>query len=325
MREGLLSGAKVFGKDVVAAFAARTLPKSILFDKRYFSLWEKRGFHVTSDHFYEPVPSSAELARHNFEVAGDLRGIDFRAQEQLDLLANFHARYQAEYDMFPLHGDPMGSGFYFGNDRFEEVDAEMLYCMVRHYRPKQIIEIGSGFSSRLIGSAVRVNIAEGSAAPRFRIVDPYPDRSVLGRIPAVTEIIGRPVQQLSPPFFDDLEAGDLLFIDSSHVLKAGSDVQFEFLHVLPRLRPGVIIHIHDIFLPADYPSRWLLSNRWFWSEQYLLQAFLSFNDRFRVLWAGHYMHLNNAARLKAAFRSYSTSPDADGRQLPASFWITRVS
>ena len=116
-----------------------------------------------------------------------------------------------------------------------------------------------------------------------------------------------------------LEAGDVLFIDSSHMLRIGSDVQFEYLEILPRLKPGVIVHIHDIFLPAEYPRNWVHDKHIFWNEQYLLQAFLAFNASFEVLWGGSWMHLNHPAELESAFQSYKRE-----NQWPGSFWIRRV-
>jgi hypothetical protein len=102
-------------------------------------------------------------------------------------------------------------------------------------------------------------------------------------------------------------------------VKAGSDVQYEFLEILPRLNPGVLVHVHDIFLPAEYPRDWLFRKQRFWNEQYLLQAFLSFNCAFEVLWAGGYMHLRHSQVLRRAFNSYNTSAAS-----PGSFWLRKI-
>jgi len=118
--------------------------------------------------------------------------------------------------------------------------------------------------------------------------------------------------------FGKLKENDILFIDSSHVLKIGSDVQYEYLDILPRLSKGVIVHVHDIFLPAEYPKEWVLKDYIFWTEQYLLQAFLAFNDSFEVLWAGHYMHLKYPNKLEDAF-SYKRD-----ERLPGSFWMRKI-
>jgi len=119
--------------------------------------------------------------------------------------------------------------------------------------------------------------------------------------------------------FAKLKENDILFIDSSHVLKIGSDVQYEYLDILPRLSKGVIVHVHNIFLPAEYPKEWVLKDYTFWTEQYLLQAFLAFNDSFEVLWAGNYMHLKYPNELEDAFSSYKRD-----ERLIGSFWMRKI-
>lgn len=119
--------------------------------------------------------------------------------------------------------------------------------------------------------------------------------------------------------FQKLKENDILFIDSSHVLKTGSDVQYEYLEILPRLNKGVLVHFHDIFLPAEYPQKWILEDHKFWNEQYLLQAFLAFNDSFEILWAGSYMHLNHPDKLEQFFKSYNKN-----KRWPGSFWVRKI-
>src|SRR5690606_33408648 len=119
-------------------------------------------------------------------------------------------------------------------------------------------------------------------------------------------------------FFSQLGENDILFIDSSHVLHATSDVRYEYLEILPTLKPGVLVHIHDILLPADYFRSWLVTDLHFWNEQYLLQAFLAFNESFRTLWAGSYMHLKHPKALERAFGHYDSSVRWAG-----SYWIRR--
>jgi len=132
-------------------------------------------------------------------------------------------------------------------------------------------------------------------------------------------LIPKKVQDIPLSEFKKLSENDILFIDSSHVLKIGSDVQYLYLEVLPRLNKGVIVHAHDIFLPAEYPKEWVLKNYIFWNEQYLLQAFLAFNNSFEVLWAGSYMHLRHPDKLEEAFSSYKRD-----KIWPSSFWIRKI-
>jgi len=120
--------------------------------------------------------------------------------------------------------------------------------------------------------------------------------------------------------FKKLKENDILFIDSSHILKIESDVKYEYLEILPRLNKGTLVHIHDIFLPAEYPKKWIMKNYRFWNEQYLLQAFLAFNEAFDVLWGGNIMNISYSEKLEAAFKSYKK-----GKSRPGSFWIQKLT
>ena len=137
-------------------------------------------------------------------------------------------------------------------------------------------------------------------------------------LPSDVELWRLPIQDVSLDEFQSLRKNDILFIDSSHVCKIGSDVQFLFLEVLPRIRPGVVVHIHDIFMPMEYPKQWVLDQHLFWNEQYILQTFLSFNTTFEVLWAGQWMHIKHPDALMKAFPSYKTGV------WPGSFWFRRT-
>jgi hypothetical protein len=209
---------------------------------------------------------------------------------------------------FPREPIGGGSGFYLNNGYFEAVDSEVLYCMVRHLKPRTVIEVGSGFSTLITRQALTVN---GSAA-RLVAIDPEPRAAIRGTI---DEHVAAPVEGLSTSFFEQLRAGDLLFIDSSHVVRPGGDVNFLVLHVLPRLRPGVLVHIHDIFLPYDYPRRWVAAGN---TEQYLVLAFLAYNDAFEVVWPGHLMRMRYAREVMEAFPSCTEATH------PGSLWLRRV-
>lgn len=135
----------------------------------------------------------------------------------------------------------------------------------------------------------------------------------------LSRLIAKPVQELPLSQFQELDENDMLLIDSSHVIRTGGDVQYEYLEVLPRLKQGVIVSFHDVFLPAEYPKDWLLRRRLFWTEQYLLQAFMMFNSSFEVLWMGSYMHLKYPKYIEASFSSYDRAKD-----WPGSSWIRRT-
>jgi hypothetical protein len=145
--------------------------------------------------------------------------------------------------------------------------------MFRHFQPRLIIEVGSGFSSLVAAEAIAKN--KDSA---LICIEPFPPDFLRAGFPGLRSLIEKKVQDMDVEFFSQLQSGDILFIDSSHTVKIGGDVNFLFLEVLPRLKPGVIVHVHDIFLPFDYRRDWVIDEFRFWSEQYLLQAFLTFNS-----------------------------------------------
>lgn len=135
----------------------------------------------------------------------------------------------------------------------------------------------------------------------------------------MSNLIKEPVQNVPLSTFEKLGEDDILFIDSSHVLKVGSDVQYEYNEILPRLNKGVLIHVHDVFLPFEYPKKWIRQYHRFWTEQYLLQAFLTYNSAFKVIWGGYYMHRNHPELLEKAFKTYSPE-----KIEPGSFWMRKV-
>lgn len=192
------------------------------------------------------------------------------------------ARYQERFQDFQT---PAGNavGYSFANPWYTSPDAEVLYIFVREFRPGKIIEIGSGHSTKIIRQAVQ---DEGTSC-RLVCVDPHP-RDVVGQW--ADQVYHHPVKELQDTgLLDSLQPDDLLFIDSSHEVKTGNDVSYLYLHLLPRLQPGVLVHIHDVFLPYEYPREWVVEKGWGWTEQYLLQALLTFDSTFQVLWAGHFL------------------------------------
>jgi hypothetical protein len=285
------------------------------FLRRSFPVWQRVGLHVIPNHFYYPVPDTRKLRSSLWTDVDKLPGIVLNENRQLELLTEFASRYRGEYEQFPREKsgtDPL----FLNNGLFEGVDAEVLYSMIRYFRPRRVFEIGSGFSTFVTTRAARKNEMEGAPCD-VHAFEPYPRIELRTGLPGLTELHACEVQDVPLSTFAALEANDILFIDSSHVLTIGSDVQYEFLQILPTLAPGVVVHVHDIFLPADYPREWVLKRNRFWNEQYVLQAFLTFNSEWEIIWAGHYMHMNHPERLKSAFRSYGPSTR------PVSFWIRR--
>jgi hypothetical protein len=262
-----------------------------------FPFWERLGVHVTPDHYYHPVPASRDLTDAVFQRRSDMVGVDWNEAEQLRHLEVF-APYVDEVS-FPE------------NAGLSPADAAILHAMIRHYRPAKIVEVGSGESTRFSGRACLLNRREGTAT-EFAAIEPYP-RVDLAATPGLDLLMRQKVQDVSLEAFKDC---NLLFIDSSHVVKMGGDVNFLFLEVLPRLRPGCLVHIHDILLPGEYWRDWVVKGRLFWTEQYLL-AFLLFNREFEVLWASRFMQLRHEQRVQSTFSCYRPEHRI------TSFWIRR--
>jgi hypothetical protein len=261
-----------------------------------FSVWERHGFHVTPVHFYQPIPDTQTLPETLWNRPRELVGIDMNDSMQLDLLRKHFTKFRKEYEQFPTKPTGKPSRFHLNNGFFDGTDALVAYCMVRHFQPRLIIEVGSGFSSLMLGEAAAKNNSSALIC-----VEPFPREFLREGFPGLQSLIEKKVQDIKLEFFSQLESGDVLFIDSSHTVKIGGDVNYLFLEVLPRLKPGVIVHVHDIFLPFDYRREWVLDEFRFWTEQYLLQAFLAFNSEFEVLMANSYLNHYHQEELKAAF------------------------
>jgi hypothetical protein len=280
---------------------------------KYFRLFEEHGFHLTPVHFYQPIPDTRTLAEDLWTRESEMPGIEWNEPGQLDLLSRVFPQFRSEYDELPAGPASSPSQFHFNNGAFDGTDALVLYCMIRHFRPATVLEVGAGFSTRLSAQAALKN-----GNTRLVSIEPNPDPVVQRGFPGLASVITRRVQDVGYALFEELEAGDILFIDSSHVVQCGGDVNFLYLEVLPRLKPGVLVHSHDIFLPQEYPRGWVVDLRLFWTEQYLLQAFLAFNTAFEVIFANNFMGLRHPGPMREVF---PRSPWWGG----VSFWTRRKS
>jgi predicted O-methyltransferase YrrM len=308
--------AKQFVRDRTARAIAPLL-RRLAHDPKYFELWQSHGFHVTGVHYYEPIPETRGLPVSLWNRVSDLPGVEMRDEQQKQLLSEIVTKFKNEYSAMPTGASTQEFSYYLGNAAFDAVDAEILFGLIRLLKPRRMYEIGSGFSTLLSADALRRNRLDGCGC-RFVAIEPYPPAELQSKLPAEVELLRVPVQDVSLDQFESLSENDILFIDSSHVCKIGSDVQFMFLEVLPRIRPGVVVHVHDIFMPVEYPKQWVLDWHRFWNEQYVLQAFLSCNAAFEVLWAGQWMHIKHPELLTKAFPSYQSGVS------PASFWFRRT-
>jgi len=278
--------------------------------RELFRNWERHGFHVTPARFNQPIPDIQSLPESIWSQPSELVGIDMNESEQLDLLQSF-SKFLHEYQQFPTAKTGVHNQFYLGNRLFDRTDALVAYCMVRHFESRLIIEVGSGFSSLVLGQAVEKKTNSGLVC-----IEPFPREFLREGFPGLQSLIEKKVQDIDLEFFSQLQSGDILFIDSSHTVKIGGDVNYLFLEILPRLKPGVIVHVHDIFLPFEYRRDWVLGEFRFWTEQYLLQSFLTFNSEFKVLMANYYLNRYHQDQLKAAFPNLSS-------WVGGSFWMRR--
>ncbi|MEO6327866.1 MAG: class I SAM-dependent methyltransferase [Ginsengibacter sp.] len=307
-----------FIKEVIFKFG---FTPSVINDRKYFFQWEKKGYHISLNHFYHPIPNLSDLGENYWKQKSLLEGINTNLHCQSDLLTEFNEQFSNEFNAFPLYKENVNNPweYYIQNHNFTSVDGEILYSMIRKYLPENIVEIGSGYSTFLISKALLYNKkCNEKYLSNFTSIEPYPREFFKTTIPLLDTIIEKPIQQVESTLFKNLKENDILFIDSTHVMKYGSDVEFELFNILPGLQKGVIIHFHDIFWPVNYPKKWVIENGWFWNEQHFLQSFLMYNDSFEILWSSSIMHTNFPSALADIFTSYSD------KENPGSLWLRKI-
>jgi predicted O-methyltransferase YrrM len=244
--------------------------------------------------FYSPLPSPDDIPESVSKDAQEIAGVDLRESAQIALLHEL-AKHYADFAFFPEQPDGK-TRFYLMNEYYSWCDAIVLFTMMRHFRPRRIIEVGSGFSSSVMLDT-RDRFGGGA---HFTFIDPNPERlhSLLRADDASSsDVIEHGVQEVPLDRFEALEANDILFVDSSHVVKVRSDVAFIVFNVLPRLQSGVVIHFHDIPWPFEYPVSWLREGR-AWNEAYFLRSFLQYNDAFEILFFNDMMTTLHADEMR---------------------------
>jgi len=286
----------------------------------FHSIFDQAGYHLVRKHFYVPLPELADVKPGAWTAPSRLAGVDMNeraAHELMDvILPPFLAEFRARY---PIHAEPGKDGFHLINGSYMAVDAHVLYGLARHFKPRRIIEIGNGASTMIAAAAAKLNRAEGHAIEVISI-DPYPSPLFASGFPGLDSLIAKPVQDVPLTLFESLGRNDILFIDSSHVLRWSNDVYHLYLNILPILNDGVFVHVHDISLPMPYPKVYF-DNQLYWNEQYLLQAFLMFNKRFKVTWPGNYMMLNHPAKMLTVFPEIADMRKVYPSSEPTAFWM----
>lgn len=282
----------------------------------------KQGSLPLPVHFYSPVPDLDDLERRGvWARRSDLAGIAFSPESQVAYLRTLGRQYGGEC-AWPAASTGEAQVFFTENGCFSFGCAAATHCIVRERKPRRVLEIGSGNSSLVLSAALERNTQEGAPAAEYTVVDPYPSPLLQGGQGPPTEVVAKRVELLEPQFFARLERNDVLFIDSGHTVRIGGDVNFLILEVLPRLKPGVLVHFHDIGLPYEYPKVYATnaSFRMLWTEAYLLQAFMACNDSFDVLLALAYLMVDRASDFRAAFPMYDPTLL---ESVSGSFWIAR--
>ena len=269
------------------------------------------GFDLEVRSFYSPIPDLSRIPDTFWDRRSEMPGVDLGVERGFDLVENELASPLREFN--PPR-DPTSDRFEFflSNGLFQGGDADLLYAVLRHYKPARVLELGAGFSTLVSATAVRRNRDEGHQTT-FSSCDPYADPGL--SIDGLDEIIPVAAEELDASLYGELRAGDVLFIDSSHTVRPGGDVVHLLCEVLPRLAPGVLVHVHDVFLPYPYPREWFEHNRWYWSEQYLLQAVLIGNAGLEVLLPAHAMWRTNPDRMGRAVHNLNADHP------PISFWM----
>jgi predicted O-methyltransferase YrrM len=243
------------------------------------SVLRRVGVLPVRNHYYEPLVVPSQL-RRPLDQERELPGIDLNVRGQIDFLATL----TFESELSDLTSPKTGAlEFKFANGSFESGDAEYLYQLIRRVKPARLFEIGSGNSTLMAHRAIKKNREEqANYTCRHLCIEPYeaPWLESVG-----VEVLRRRVEDVDKNLFRELDRDDLLFIDSSHVIRPQGDVVTEYLEILPTLRAGVLVHVHDVFTPRDYLREWVIDSMLLWNEQYLLEAFLTNNSRCTVIGA----------------------------------------
>lgn len=278
---------------------------------------QKSGYTLIKNYYYSPIPDRNDLSKNYWVEKSELIGLDIKSDNILQLLSDLNEYILEFRKSVPLY-ENKDNQIYLINSTFMAIDAHIYYSFIRYFKPKQIIEIGSGYSTLFANLAVQNN----NVISNITAIEPYPS-SLLKNLASQNnhlQIISQKLQDIDIDFFSSLKANDILFIDSTHMLRTGSDVQIEYCEILPRLAPGVLVHIHDISLPKHYPSVYF-DNELYWNEQYLLQAFLSFNSKFEIIWPGNYMMIQYPEILCDKFPEFEVMRQHFPMSEPTSFWI----
>lgn len=262
------------------------------------------GIHITPVHFYSPIPDIRELPHDIYTKVNKCEGMRFDRLEFQRFIDSMLTKYGREFN--PYH-----------NSGLSKVDSFVLYSLIRESKPKKMVEIGSGESTKIALLALEKNRKEGYDY-HMTAIEPYPKEYLRKLDGDRFRLLVSKVQDVSLEEFSD---ADILFIDSSHVSKIGSDVNYEMFDILPTMKAGSLIHWHDIVIPVDYPRSWIENGNMYWNESYVVQSFMMYNESFETIWPSKYMQVCDTISMKDIVPFFE--PENPDEQL-SSFWIRRV-
>jgi predicted O-methyltransferase YrrM len=292
-----------------------------------FSAWELNSYGLNVSlgaDYYSPLPDLRRLQqnRSRWSKPSDLVGLKINLSEMKNLWSHVAVTFREEFDGLPDYATLMKESY---GEGYTPLDAMTLYFLLRQQRPQRYLEVGAGLSTYYAACSARQNLAEGQPM-NITSIEPYPHEKL--KTIAGINLIEKEVQEVDCSLFETLSAGDVLFIDSTHALKLDGDVAYIFLEILPRLRPGVIVHIHDIPFPYNCPfppDTWVFNREWpvFWTEAMLLQAFLCCNSDFQVRLSLPYIRHKDEAFLRESISGYDQWKGA-GSDTFSSIWMERI-
>jgi predicted O-methyltransferase YrrM len=300
----------------------RLLKRNLI--KKSKQIFEYCGLNIARKFdYYSPLPIESKIKENinRWNKPSSMAGIKYDIEDYKDSLQKLMSKYWNEFNAFPNYNENTKIGFGPG---YTELDALILYMKLREIKPKKYLEIGSGLSTYYCSLAAKKNKKE-DAPLKIKCIEPYPFEKLYS-IPDI-EIIKDEVQNINKEHFTALEKGDVLFIDSSHVLKIDGDVAYIYLEILPILKPGVIIHIHDIPFPYNTPypaEQWVLDQTWpmYWNEAMVLQAFLAFNTGFEIMMSAPLIRYHDEQFLKSTIPIYKTVKEEQNTF--SSIWLKKL-
>jgi predicted O-methyltransferase YrrM len=264
------------------------------------------GQDLVTRNYYSPIPDWEQLPSEVFDRRRQLRGIEFDLDRQLGFLKTLEP-FLAEFEP--------PQGWAWGRETYGAVEADVVHAIVRRQRPRRIIELGSGFSSLIIAAAARRNAGEGSPVA-YTAYDPYARDFIRAGVEGLT-LVPRSAGDVKTEEFEALGEGDILFVDTTHTVKLGSEVNYVILDALPSLASGVLVHVHDVYLPYEYP-REFFEQRCFWAEQYLLQAFLTENPNWEIALPLYALVRERSVEVSALVKTFEAGAG------PGAFWMRRI-